>query len=192
MPPVQSPDPTPPARSPDLTPRRAAITGFVVFQLFAVLVTALPPTTRLVAVGKAVVEPYVHVVGLAQSWPMFSPNPPRADGYVQAHVIYRDGRTTEWKFPIPADYGYFRRYTIERFRKWGNDHIRPNDGGHLWPDAARYVARVTDTRGVPPDTVKLSRYWTIISPLDSGPPKTPPELHTHQFFVYPVKPADLR
>jgi hypothetical protein len=168
------------------------ITGFLVFQLAALVVTAIPPSPGLLAYAKIAIAPYMRAVGLYQSWPMFSPNPPSADTYLVGEVHYRDGKTTEWKFPIPADYGYFRRYTIERYRKWANDNVRPNTGRGIWPDAARFVARMNDTRGVPPDTVRLIRYWSMISPIDSGPPKEPLKWQHGKFFTYAVKPADLR
>ncbi len=168
------------------------ITGFLMFQLFALVITAIPPGRGLLTFAKIVVAPYMRIVGLTQSWPMFSPNPPSADTYLQAEIHYRDGRTRQWKFPIPADYGYFRRYTIERYRKWANDNVRPDAGRAIWPDAARYVARVNDTLGVPPDTVRLVRYSSMISPIDSGPPKEPLKWQHALFYTYPVKPADLR
>jgi hypothetical protein len=179
-------------RSPELTPRRAIITGFLLFQLFALVITVIPPGRGLLTLAKIAVGPYMRIVGLSQSWPMFSPNPPSMDTYLQAEIHYRDGRTKQWKFPIPADYGYFRRYTIERYRKWANDNVRPPSSRAVWPDAARYVARVNDTLGVPPDTVRLLRYWSVISPIDSGPPKGPMTWQHALFYTYPVKPADLR
>jgi hypothetical protein len=168
------------------------ISGFIAFHVAAIVIIAMPPQRGLLAHAKHTVDPYLRLVGLSQSWPMFSPNPPSADTYLFAEIIYQDGSKGEWKFPIPADYSQTRRYTIERFRKWANDNVRPNTGHAIWPDAARYVARVNNTRAVPPDTIKLYRYWSFISALDSGPPKGPMKWEHARFFTYAVKPADLR
>jgi hypothetical protein len=192
MSPKPAPRPDALVRPADLTPRRAIISGFIAFHIAAVIIIAMPPSRGLLMLAKHTVDPYLRLVGLSQSWPMFSPNPPAADTYLLAEVIYRDGFKSEWKFPIPADYSLTRRYTIERFRKWANDNVRPNTGHSIWPDAARYVARVNDTRGVPPDTIKLYRYWSFITSIDSGPPKEPMKWEHSRFFTYTVKPADLR
>jgi hypothetical protein len=185
-------DPTPVARSPEFTPRRAIISGFIMFHLVAILCTAIPPISRLVVNTRDAVEPYMLLSGLQQVWAMFSPDPPTFTNSVEAEVTYHDGRTTIWKFPIPSDYGYYRRYFMERYRKWANDYVRNDNFSALWPDACRYVAYVNNTRSVPPDTIKLVRRWLPIPPVDSAIPTTPPQWQRYAYHTCVVKPEDLR
>jgi hypothetical protein len=185
-------DPTPAARSPEFTPRRAIISGFIMFNLVAILCTSIPPISQLVTNTKNAVEPYMLLTGLHQVWAMFSPDPPTISNYLEAEVTYHDGRTTIWKFPIPADYGYYRRYFLERYRKWGNDYVRMDALSALWPDACRYIARVNNTRSVPPDTIRLFRRWSQIPPVDSAVPTTPPHWERYKFYTCAVQPEDLR
>jgi hypothetical protein len=185
-------DPTPRVRSPEFTPRRAFISGFIMFHLVAILCTAIPPVSLISTNMRRAVEPYMLLTGLQQVWAMFSPDPPTFMNYVEAEVTYHDGQTIIWKFPIPGDSGYYKRYFLERYRKWGNDYIRTDQFKDLWPDAARYVARINDTRSVAPDTIRFFRRWATIPPVDSAIRTTPEHWERYKFYTYGVQPADLR
>lgn len=179
-------------RTPAFTPRRAFINGFLMFNLVAILCTAVPPISRLVTNFKIVVEPYLLVTGLHQVWAMFSPDPPTYTNRLEAEVTYADGKTVVWRFPIPSDQGYYRAYFMERYRKWGNDYVRMDAYSALWPDACHYVARVNNTRGVPPDTVRLIRRWAAIPPLDSAVPAAPAKWERYLFYTCAITAADLK
>lgn len=181
-----------PTRSPAFTPRHAIINGFIVFNLLAILCTAVPPISRVVTNVKIIVEPYLILTGLHQVWAMFSPDPPTYMNYLEAEVTYADGKTTLWKFPIPSDYGYYRAYFMERYRKWSNDYVRMDSYSAMWPDACHFVARANNTRGVPPDTVRLIRRWAAIPPLDSAAPDTPPKWERYPFYTCAIKAGDLK
>lgn len=185
-------NPTRAPRSPEFTPRRAFISGFIVFHLIAILCTAIPPVSRLVVIAKEAVEPYMLLTGLQQVWAMFSPDPPTFANYLEAEVTYQDGRTTIWKFPLPSDSGYYRRYFLERYRKWGNDYVRNDSFSVLWPDACRFIAYVNNTRSVPPDTIRLVRRWLPIPPVDSAIPAGPEHWQRYPYHTCVVRPEDLR
>lgn len=189
----EMPSETPaPKRSPTFTPRRAIINGFLIFNLVAILCTAVPPISRLSSNFKALVEPYLLLTGLHQIWAMFSPDPPTYMNRLEAEVTYADGKTTTWRFPIPGDYGLYRAYFMERYRKWANDYVRMDVYSPLWPDACHFVARANNTRGVPPDTVRLIRRWAAIPPLDSAVPATPPKWERYPFYTCAIKADDLK
>jgi hypothetical protein len=97
-----------------------------------------------------------------------------------------------WKLPIPIDYGYYRRYFKERYRKWGLDNVRVDADSALWPDAARYIAYVNNDPSDPPDTIRLIRSWARIPPPDAKPTDRSLSWSRAVFFTYPVRPADLR
>lgn len=127
--------------------------------------------------------------GLYQNWALFAPNPLSVNSRLEAEVIYRDGRTSVWKFPLPQDFGYFQRYFKERYEKWGNQAVRLDQNAVLWPDAARYIARLNNDGKNPPVTVKLVRYWSQIAAPRSGEPEP---WNQYVFFTYSVKPEDLQ
>jgi hypothetical protein len=191
------PNATPPGakparRSPEFTPRRAFISGFIAVHLIAMICSASPPVSRVVSIVKDKTQPYMLLTGLQQIWAMFSPDPPTFANYLEAEVIYRDGKHTMWKFPLPSDSGYYRRYFMERYRKWGNDYVRNDSFSALWPDACRFIAYTNNTRGVPPDTVKLVRRWLTITPVDSAIPSGPEVWQRYVYYTCPVKPEYLR
>jgi len=177
---------------PRLTRARAIISGFILVNLVVILSWSLPVNSLLVSVAKRAVGPYMMWSGLWQGWNMFAPDVPAATTHVEAELIRRDGRTTDWKFSSPPDYGYYRRYFMERRRKFSNDHLRLDTSAELWPDAARYVARLNNDPANPVDTVRLVRYWAPIPPPGSAQPRNPAHWNRYVFFTYPVKPEDLR
>jgi hypothetical protein len=182
----------PPRRSPEFTPRRAFITGFIAFHLIAIVCTAIPPISRATSIMKTKVEPYLLLTGLQQVWAMFSPDPPTFTNHLEAEIIYKDGHSTRWKFPLPSDSGYYRRYFLERYRKWANDYVRNDAYSVLWPDACRYIAYTHNNRAVPPDTIKLTRLWLPIPPVDSAVPTGPEVWQRYVFYTCAVKPEYLR
>jgi hypothetical protein len=187
----QSLAPLPPAK-PVLTPKRAMISGFIAFHLIAIMAASFPPTSLFLEATKEAIKPYMLWTGLWQTWAMFAPDPPSFNNYLDAEITYRSGHKSVWKFPVPIDYGYYRRYFMERYRKWGSDYVRTDANSVLWPDAARYVAWVNNDRNDPPDTVKLVRHWSRIPPIDSVRTAGPPHWDRYVYFVYAVKPGDLR
>jgi hypothetical protein len=135
-----------------------------------------------------VIAPYMVWSGLTQGWALFAPDPQYINVYLEAQITYRDGQKKIWKFPMPQDYGYYRRYFMERERKWSSDNLRLDSNAFLWPDAARYVARVNRDPNNPPVSVALIRHWSFIAPPRSG--KSEP-WNQYTFFTYSVLPGDL-
>jgi hypothetical protein len=182
--------PTGPTR---LTRRHALISGFILFHCVAIACYALPIDSLLVGDIKDLLRPYLSSVGLIQNWAMFAPEPLSLNVYVEAQITYRSGRTVEWMFPRPQDFGYAERYLKERQRKFVSDALRLDVYAALWPGAARYVARLNNTDPTnPPVAVKFIRHWSkILLPEPGQPHKQEPE-HSYAFFTYAVTPEDLR
>lgn len=84
------------------------------------------------------------------------------------------------------------RIPKERYRKFFDDNASfalPL----LWPEIARYVARINyDSVDNPPVVVSLIRYWSMILPIDKGL-KCPnvPQYENKGLLTYTVKPEDL-
>ena len=167
--------------------KQIAVNFFIVFHLVAIVCWAVPLNTLLVSLVNYETRPYMVLTGLDQNWGLFAPIPLSLNCRVEAEITYADGFMTVWKFPLPQDFGH--SYFKERDRNWGNSSIRMNANFALWPDAARYVARLNNNRSSPPASIKFVRYWAQI-----GPPgyHGPEPWENYAFFTYTVTPRDLQ
>ena len=181
--------------------QRAAISCLLVAQLIIMASQAIPidfyPVTALH--GKAALTSlqgglshYASALGLRQDWMMFAPNPTRENTFIDAEITYRSGRKRIWTFPQMQELGYAERYAKERYRKFANERLWVKEASFLWPDAARYIARLNREPSDPPQIVKLAHYRSII-PWAPAPGEQPaPERWEREvFFTYTVKPGDL-
>jgi len=170
--------------------KRIAINLFIVFHLATILCWALPLNSKLVTEARPMIAPYMGWSGLAQGWNLFAPNPLGLNTRAEAEIIFRDGQKQIWKFPNPQDYGYLKRYMMEREHKFSFDSLQNDNFAGLRPDAARYIARMNNTRpGNPPVTVTLVGYRSQIAPPNSGLP----EPWVRRVLVtYTITPGDLR
>jgi hypothetical protein len=173
-----------------MTMKRIAINIFLVFHLATIFCWAIPLNTRLVTSTKPLIAPYMIWSGLAQGWNLFAPNPLAINNRVDAEITYQDGQKVIWKFPNPQDYGYLKRYTLERQHKFGFDSLQSDHFGSLRMDAARYLARLNNTKANnPPATVTLVGYQSKIAPPGSGLP----EPWTRKVLLtYTVQAGDLK
>ena len=181
--------------------RRAAITAFLIVQLTFMAIQSIPPKFFLVTAFsgenlmtsvKDKVTAYASHVGLFQTWAMFAPNPGRQNTYIDAEIIYRNGKKHLWTFPQMQELGYAERYAKERYRKFANERLWLKERSELWPDAARYIARLNADASNPPQIVRLAHYWSEIPPppLPDETPR-PERWNRNIFFTYTVKPGDL-
>jgi hypothetical protein len=173
-----------------MTMKRIAINIFLVFHLTTIFCWAIPLNTRLITSTRPVIATYMTWSGLAQGWNLFAPNPLAINNRMEAEISYRDGQAEVWKFPRPQDFGYLKRYTLERQHKFGFDSLENNSLAYLRPDAARYIARLNNTKGNnPPVTVSLVGYQSKIAP----PGSQLPEPWTRKvIYTYSVKAGDLQ
>jgi len=170
--------------------KRIAINLFLLFHLTTIFCWAMPFNTRLVYGVKPMIAPYMIWSGLAQGWNLFAPNPLAMNNRMEAQVTYRDGQTAIWRFPQPQDYGYIKRYFLERPHKFSLDSLLNDKPGILRPDAARYIARENNTKpNNPPVKIVLIGYRSKIAPPNSGLPE--PWTSEH-LFTYNVLPGDLK
>jgi hypothetical protein len=170
--------------------KRIAINAFLVVHLIVILCWAMPVNSRLVSATRVVIAPYMMWSGLAQGWNLFAPNPLSLNTRVEAEITYRNGDTGVWKFPLPQDLGYARRYMIERQHKFAFDSLLNDRFENLRPDAARYIARLNNTRADdPPVTVALISYRSQIAPPNS---RQPEPWVRKVVYTYSVRAGDLK
>jgi hypothetical protein len=167
-----------------------AINIFLVFHIVAIACWCIPMSTPLTQAARRLVQPYFVWVGLFQSWDMFSPNPKISNAYLEAIIIYKDGSTELWSFPrmelltLPQD------YVKERYRKF-EENLASQQYAPLWPDAARYIARLKSNHSSPPQTVMLLVRWSDIIPPKNGSYDRGP-WDVNVFYKYTVGPGDLQ
>ncbi len=167
--------------------RRGAISVFILFHLVAIACWALPVNFWLTNGVRELVRPYMLWTGLFQSWDTFAPNPPTANGVVRAVVETRDHHMKVWAFPRMEQLGYGERYSKERYRKFSEVLLQPNNASIL-PDVARHIARLENDPADPPVKVILVEYVEDIPA--SGAQPAPGK--TTAFFEQPIEPEDLQ
>ena len=170
--------------------KRIAISAFLLFHIIAITCWCIPLDSPLVREIRDVVRPYMFWSGLFQSWDPFAPSPKSVNIYVEAVVIFEDGRTRTFKFPRMEQLSLAQRYYKERYRKFAENFAQDSYSA-LWPDVARYVARMNKNNSNPPEIVMLIRYWSDIAPQADGSYHPGPE-RARIFFRYDVKPEDLK
>jgi len=181
--------------------KRVAISGLLLAQLTITASQAVPVDFYPVAAlhGKRLLtrlrdglSPYASALGLRQDWMMFAPNPMRENTFIDAEITYRSGRKRIWTFPQMQELGYAERYAKERYRKFANERLWVKEASFLWPDAARFVARLNREPSDPPRIVKLAHYRCIIPWAPPPGEEPPPERWEREvFFTYTVNPGDL-
>jgi hypothetical protein len=190
--PLREPQTAPPSRAPNRW-RRILLSSFLLFHIVAILASALPLNSLLVVKAKELVAPYMLWSGLFQGWNMFAPDPQMLNAFLEAEITFRDGTNALWKFPRMEQLGLTERYFRERYRKWAHDTLRLDANLLLWPDAARYIARLHFNPANPPVSVRLIRHWAEIPPPPNpGQPPTAARWKQFVFYTHPVQPGDLR
>jgi hypothetical protein len=171
--------------------RRILINAFLLFHIVAITCWCIPLNSTLLSECRALIRPYMLWSGLFQTWNMFAPVPKRLNAYIEASVILTDGQVQTWPFPRMEKLGYFERYRKERYNKFA-ENLREDAKSGLWPDAARYVARLYKNPSNPPKIIVFVRYWSEIRRAAWNGFEIPEEWHQHVFFEYDVQPEDLR
>ena len=170
--------------------KRGVISAFLAFHLVAITCWAVPLDTPLLLAIRNAVRPYFLWSGLFQAWNAFAPAPKAINSWVEAIVIYQDGRVATWKFPRMDQLSLSERYYRERYRKF-IENLKEDSSVALWPDASRYIARLNNhAPSNPPEIVMLIRHWTDISPGASA--SSTQASHVQIFYEYKVQPQDLR
>lgn len=170
--------------------KRIAINAFLIFHIVVISCWALSFGGALGAHTKNLVIPYLRWSGLFQSWDMFSPSPKSVNSYIEAVVIYRDNSSEIWTFPRMEQLSFTERYFEERYRKF-EENLPDEKYSPLWPDAARYVARMKNRPGNPVTTVMLVDWWSRIPVAFHADEEKNPRV-ANVFFTYSVQPGDLQ
>jgi hypothetical protein len=170
--------------------RYLAISAFLVVHLIAITCWAVPFSNPLIEMCRDLVRPYFQWAGLFQSWDMFSPVPKVVNSYMEALVVYQDGNTRNWKFPRMELLNRKDRYFKERYRKLV-EILQDEKNAALWPDVARFIARLNNDRPARVKMVLLIRYWSGINPHTDGSHAVAP-WDENVFYARTISPEDLK
>lgn len=130
---------------------------------------------------------YLNFFGLWQGWSVFE-SPRKYNEYLTALITFKDGSTKAWEFPRMEKMGIVEKMFKEKYRRWTNDCVSDESKPFLWPDAARYVARLNNDRlENPPNTVSIVRHWTWIPAPEFGLGKPLPTADDGQSTLYTGK-----
>ena len=104
------------------------------------------------------------LLGLWQSWDMFSPDPRTIDICVELRCTNRDGTSDRRMLSDMVAMGYYERWQKDRWRKYFNDHLRLDDEHALWQPFAEYATRRLREEGHDPVAIELVRWWRPCDP----------------------------
>ncbi len=170
--------------------QRAIISVFILFYITVVILWVCPWSRTKNALIEPL-TPHIYYTGVWQGFAVFAPDPRKSNYRIFADIKYDDGSQKRWNYPAMEKLGLFERFCKEHYRKYGNDCLNFNE--LLWPDFARYVARLNNEKTKHPVTIALIRTSADIPPIEEGLGKPNPEqTKVYQFFLYRVLPEDLR
>lgn len=135
---------------------------------------------------------YYAFMGLEQAWNVFAPEPRSYNPHLTAIVTYQDGTSKLWNYPRMERLDFFTKIPKERYRKFFDDNaawLIPA----VWPDIARYAARISyERKDNPPKFVTLTRFSSTILPMEAGLKKPNlPQSETKVLGVYLITDKDL-
>jgi hypothetical protein len=142
---------------------QGAISVFILFHLIASVFWTAPSNSVLVVGVRELVNPYMQWTALAQSWDTFAPNPKSVNVYIKAVILTPNRHIHVWAFPRMDELNFRERYRKERYRKFAESLVEPNNAVVL-PDVAMHVARIYKNHVDPPDEVLLVEYLADIKP----------------------------
>lgn len=132
---------------------------------------------------------YDMSLGNWQYWDMFAPDPSNVDLWGDAEVFYKDGSMKRWQYPRIYDMPLWKKYFMERYRKFF-ERASSDQFSYMFPPFAQRVAYInwTDPNN-PPVRVKLYRHTMLIPQI--GTPR-PTEYESFMYFEWEVDQARLK
>ena len=133
--------------------------------------------------------------GLKQRWALFAPVVRQFNFHTNVTLAFADGSVMNWEVPRMDRLNLFDRFRLEKFRKFGIDHLPWPEYKECWPDFARYVGRLYYTPTDKPETLSLHLYWVNIpEPGTKGSERANLPEHTqfHTVFTYKYSDRDFQ
>lgn len=170
--------------------KKSLVSIFILINFLMMVRAQLPANAPVIEFAYKPITFIQDSLSMWRGWKMFSPNPLKANSYIDAQIVYNDGRQALWEFPYPSADELFKRYVWgERFRKYLSEGVRLDNNKHLWEDAAKYVlSKQSNAQEI--SKIILSRRWSNIDDWKTGFKKHR-ELSTkffkYDFYTYEVE-----
>jgi len=172
--------------------RLPVISAFIVYHLLALTIWLWPPSLLRTALLPPFYN-YIAFFGLWQRWNVFAPDPKNWNQYLTATIVFADHSKKVWEFPRMERFDVLSRMQKERYRKWSHEGVNDFSQSRIWPDTARYIARLNYSAQNPPVMISLTRHWSWIPAPVGGPHREIKDAGgQYTFFTYAVSPQDLQ
>lgn len=171
---------------------RIFISALILIYLLCIIMSAAPPSACTNGFER-LLKIHLSYWGIFENYGMYAPNPVRYNQGFYAEITYTDGSQKIWRFPDLADLqgNDLLRQMLEKWTEleyyicWNQQSIR------FLPDAARYIARISNRVDSHPVKVTIYRnYYPITVP---GVKQDKPLENLHQLLLnYSVTAEDLK
>lgn len=174
--------------------QKALINVFIVGYVLGSFVMCYPPSQFHDAAVSAV-KPFFNFFGLYQFFCFYAPNPQTVHRiHVWAEIYFRDGSKKLWEFPRLDNFknDFYQHQSNHRFYMWKNYIYSGELYPEIFPDAARFVARINWNPQNPPVTIIIytQPVLTVLSRFDDGR-DLKSALPVSKRFTYVVRPEEL-
>jgi hypothetical protein len=153
-----------------------------------------PPQTLIRKRLMPVIRPILMALGLDQTWMMFCPTVRDTNYYINSTITFADGSTRLFEPPRLYLYDLMMRVRRQRMNKAFLDAWERPAYSYYWPYIAAYIARCNLDQTNEPILVSLSINWALIPPIEvpASRDNLPAEINHATYFVYKVRPEDLK
>lgn len=151
--------------------KRALISGFVLFNIVAVLCSSSKPVQEQNPLERFFM-PYLRWTRLNQRWPLFVPSPRKFALKFRVEIQFKDGTQKVWRRPYPPNWDFFARHLAYSFQKWDLASNYLDAPGPLWLDLVHFIEWLYREEPSPPQKIILIRSmgnWP--EPAESGDPR---------------------
>jgi hypothetical protein len=173
---------------------KAIINGFIIFHVSAFLIWSMPESNLFMQSFSNTIRPYMTATGLWHGWAMFAPNPSSVNSYLEAEILFANGKKRIWTLPRIELEELQNRSPMERWNQW-EVNLGNNENSVIWPDAARYIAKLHRDPSNKLVSIQFRRYWNRIPPpsSDDFQPLNKSIRYEHQdlLYTYHAKSSDL-
>lgn len=167
------------------------ISLFIAAYVFMAGLSFTPHTPKLAPL-KNVLAPLGILLGIDQTWSLFSPDLRKINYYNIASITFKDGSVKLYEWPRMDRATLLQQLSNEKYRKMFIDCIPWPDYAVFLPSVARFLARANANPANPPVLIALSYFWSSIPPPEHwvNRDQLPQPNKFHTYYIYRVQAGD--
>ncbi|MBC7996604.1 MAG: hypothetical protein IAF58_01595 [Leptolyngbya sp.] len=172
---------------------RLAVYLFIITYFSIAVISLLPAFAYQIRLANGIAW-LSHPFNLVQNWKLFCPDVRSINFYSQAVIQFQDGTLKYYEYPRLNQMPMFESYRRQKLCKIFQDCMPWPDFALFWPDAARQIARANLDPLNQPVMISFSYNWAKVPDAAhyAKQNELPEPRDNHTFFVYQVKPEDLK